>query len=182
MTAAHNRRRIARAGAQFLGIILLMALTARSESVPEFAAKDLSGQVQALSAHRGKIMVVNFWATWCGPCREELPMLNQLAGQYSAGDVFFVAISLDDETTRTKIPPFLDKKKITLPVWIGADTGTLKQLDLGKFVPDTMILDRDGAIVSRIMGEAQRKDITTRVDWLLGGRTGEAPAALVKHL
>jgi hypothetical protein len=45
-----------------------------------------------------------------------------------------------------------------------------------------MILDRDGAIVSRIMGEAQRKDITTRVDWLLGGRTGEAPAALVKHL
>ncbi|MGB6431539.1 MAG: TlpA disulfide reductase family protein [Candidatus Acidiferrales bacterium] len=159
-----------------------MALTARSETYPELPVKDLAGRAQSLSEHKGKIVVVNFWATWCGPCREELPMLNQLAGQYPAADVFFVAISLDDETTQNKIPGFLEKKKITLAVWTGATTDTLKQLELGKFVPDTIIVDRDGTIVGRILGEAQRKDITTRVDWLLNGRMGAAPNPVVKHL
>jgi thiol-disulfide isomerase/thioredoxin len=182
MTVVRQHRRIAPVFVQLLGVMVVMALAARSETYPELSVKDLSGQAQSLADHRGKVMVVNFWATWCGPCREELPMLNQLAGQYSAGDVFFVAISIDDQSTRTKIPNFLEKKKITLPVWTGATTDTLAQLDLGKFVPDTIILDRDGTIVGRIMGEAQRKDITTRVDWLLNGRTGEAPAAVVKHL
>jgi thiol-disulfide isomerase/thioredoxin len=177
-----QRRRVAPIFAQLLGVIVVMALAARSETYPELPVKDLSGQAQSLSDHRGKIIVVNFWATWCGPCREELPMLNQLAAQYSAGDVFFVAISIDDQSTRPKIPNILEKKKITLPVWTGATTDTLAQLDLGKFVPDTIILDRDGTIVGRIMGEAQRKDITTRVDWLLNGRTGEAPPVVVKHL
>jgi thiol-disulfide isomerase/thioredoxin len=173
--------RFARLLAQLLGVVLALALTARSDSYPELSVKDLSGQPQSLSAYKGKILVVNFWATWCGPCREELPMLNQLAGQYSPGDVAFVAISLDDATTRSQIPKFLEKKKITLPVWTGATPDTLKQLDLGKIVPATIILDRDGTSVGRIMGEAQRKDITSRVDWLLNGRTGEAPQPVVKH-
>ena len=182
MKLACYRRGVARVMAPLLGILVLLTLAARSESYPELSVKDLSGQAQSLSAHQGKIIVVNFWATWCGPCREELPMLNQLAGQYSAGDVFFVAISLDDDSTRAKIPNFLEKKKITLPVWTGATPDTLKQLDLGKFVPATIILDRDGAVIGRIMGEAQRKDITTRVDWLLNGRAGDPPPAVVKHL
>ncbi|MGO9639808.1 MAG: TlpA family protein disulfide reductase [Candidatus Acidiferrales bacterium] len=181
MTPTGQEPRVVRLLTQFLGVILVLALTARSESYPELSVKDLSGQAQSLSAYKGKILVVNFWATWCGPCREELPMLSQLAGQYSAGDVFFVAISLDDATTQGKIPGFLEKKKITLPVWTGATPDTLKQLDLGKIVPATIILDRDGTAVGRIMGEAQRKDITSRVDWLLNGRVGEAPQAVVKH-
>jgi len=97
MTVVRQHRRIAPVFVQLLGVMVVMALAARSETYPELSVKDLSGQAQSLADHRGKVMVVNFWATWCGPCREELPMLNQLAGQYSAGDVFFVAISIDDQ-------------------------------------------------------------------------------------
>jgi thiol-disulfide isomerase/thioredoxin len=183
MIAFRQGPRLARLLALLLGVVLVLALTAKSESpYPDLPLKDLSGQPQSLSAYKGKILIVNFWATWCGPCREELPMLNQLAEHYSTGGVAFVAISIDDATTQSKIPKFLEKKNITLPVWTGATSDNLLQLGLGKFVPDTLILDQDGAVICRIWGEAERKDITSRVDWLLNGRAGNEPQPLVKHL
>jgi hypothetical protein len=90
--------------------------------------------------------------------------------------------SLDDAETQPKIAPFLEKKKIsTIPIWIGASAATLKQLQLGEMVPATIILDQNGEPIARIMGEASRKDITIRLDWLLNGRTGKQPKSLLKN-
>lgn len=149
---------------------------------PELTLKDQTGTTQTLSAYRGKIIVLNFWATWCGPCREELPRLDELARAYASKQVVFVAASLDDAETQSKIASFLGKKKIsTIPVWIGASPATLKQLQLGEMVPATIILDQNGEPIARIMGEASRKDITSRLDWLLNGRQGKPPKSLLKN-
>jgi len=165
-----------------LAFALCLGTVALGSPFPELTLKDQTGTVQTLSAYRGKIIVLNFWATWCGPCREELPRLDQLAREYAAKDVVFVAASLDDSETQSKIASFLDKKKIsTLPVWIGASPATLKQFQLGEVVPATIILDQNGKPIARIMGEASRKDVSSRLDWLLSGRTGKPPKSLLKN-
>ena len=157
------------------------AAFAQADTTPEVTFKDLTGTERRISEHKGKITVVNFWATWCLPCRHELPVLDKLAKKYADADVTIVAISIDDPQRIPKIPEFLKKRKVELPVWTGATPETLKQFQMGEIVPATLILDRAGQPVSRIMGEASRRDIASRIDWLLKGKTGKAPKAVEKN-
>lgn len=165
-------------------ICLSMAVAAAGKA-PELARtnfRDLQGHKQSLAAYQGKILVLNFWATWCGPCRQELPMLDDLARQYSERGVAFLAVSLDEKSKWKSVPDYLQEHKVTLPVMLGADAGTLSKFHLGIEIPATIIFDSDGQPVARILGEARRDEIVTRLDWLLGGRKGTAPAPVVKHL
>ena len=108
-------------------------------------------------------------------------MLSKLAPRYAADGVVFLAASLDDAETQSKIPRFLEKKKITLEIYTGATPSTLKQLQLGEIIPATLILDRDGAPAFRVLGEASKKDISKRLEWLLSDRSGKSPKALIKN-
>lgn len=152
-----------------------------AKRLPDPIFKTLDGQPKKLSALRGQIVVVNFWATWCGPCQEELPRLTQIAASYSDKPVSFVFISIDEKKDRAKIPSVLAKLHVTLDSWADADTDTLGQFGLGEIVPATMVLDAQGAIVARVMGEAREADVRQPVDWLLQGKTGPAPSALTKR-
>lgn len=157
------------------------SLRAQTALPPALSFNDLSGRQQNLADYRGKIVVLNFWATWCLPCREEMPMLSKLAVGYQGKDVAFVAVSLDDAQSRSKIPRFLEKKKITLPIFTGATPATLHDFQLGEIVPATIILDRDGSPVFRILGEASKKEISSRLDWLLSTRSSKSPKTLLKN-
>jgi thiol-disulfide isomerase/thioredoxin len=152
---------------------------------PNLSLKDLSGSSQKLSALRGHVVVVNFWATWCGPCQEELPRLAQLAQQWAGKDVRFVAVNIDDAKDQSKIRPDLDRLHIVpaanFSVWTGASTYALASFGLGGVVPGTVILDPDGNIVTRIQGEARNADVQATVDWLLSHRSGPAPPATIKR-
>jgi thiol-disulfide isomerase/thioredoxin len=156
-----------------------------SGRAPDLKLKDLQGQTQKLSALRGHIVVVNFWATWCGPCQQELPRLSQLAQDLAGKDVRFIAVSIDDPRDEAKIGPELQRLQIapgpSFAVWIGSSSYTLAAFGLGNMVPGTVIIDPDGKIVARIMGEARDGDVRTAVDWLLDGRKGNPPPALVKR-
>lgn len=166
----------------FLALTLVLALgSAQAKRAQNFEAKDLSGQAQKLSKLRGQIVVLSFWATWCGPCEEELPRLSQLSQQYAGKPVQFVAASIDDPKDRRKIQPFLAKNNIALNVWVGADSGILQDFGLGEIVPGTVVIDKQGEIVGRIIGEARDEDVRSRVDWLLNGRRDPAPEALTKR-
>lgn len=156
-------------------------VAAQTAPIPDLSFKNRTGGAQSLSSYRGKIVVLNFWATWCLPCREELPMLDKLAWKFPTDKVVFLAVSLDTPETQPKIDRFLQKKKITLPIWLGASTESLKQLNLGEVIPATVIIDRDGEIVMRILGEASRKDVASRLDWLLGDRSTKAPKSVIKN-
>ena len=156
-----------------------MPLFARRAPDPTF--KSLDGQKRKLSELRGNIVVVNFWATWCGPCQEELPRLAKLATDYAGKPVKFVLVSIDASKDRAKIPGVLARLAVPNESWVDADTDTMDAFGLGDIVPGTVILSPDGEIVARIMGEAKEADVRGAVDWLLNGKSGAAPPALTKR-
>jgi thiol-disulfide isomerase/thioredoxin len=144
--------------------------------------KDLKGQKVHLRDYRGKVVVLNFWATWCVPCREEMPMFVEMEKEYGPRGVVFVAASLDDRESRPKIPDFIAKFNIGFPVLTGASTMDLDDLKLGQALPATAFLDQEGRIVARVLGQAQKGDLKERLDWLTGDRSGPAPNPVVQHL
>ena len=156
-------------------------VAAQAKPLPDLKFKDLAGNPQRLDSLRGSITVVSFWATWCAPCRDELPRLSQLSRQLADRDVHFVAISIDESEDRPKVEPFLQKNNVTLNVWVGGDDGMLGRLGLGNIVPGTLVLDKDGVVVGRIMGEARDADVTGYVDWLQHDRQGPAPPPMIKR-
>ncbi|HEV2325628.1 MAG TPA: TlpA disulfide reductase family protein [Terracidiphilus sp.] len=160
-------------------------LFASGRRAPDLKLQNLEGQRQKLSALRGHVVVVNFWATWCGPCQEELPRLSEMAQAWAGKGVRFVAVSIDDRKDRAKIGPMLARLHVVpnadFQIWIGSNSDTLADFGLGEIVPGTVIIGPEGDIVARIMGEARKDDIRVPVDWLLNGRAGKAPAALVKR-
>lgn len=165
-------------------LLLLLAaapLAMAAKPVPDLKLSDLNGQRQKLSSLRGNVVVVSFWATWCGPCREELPRLSKLSESYSGKPVRFVAVSIDEPKNFLKIKPFLADSADHLEIWTGADTDTMAREGFGDIVPSTMILDEQGVAVTRITGEARDEDVSSRIDWLLAGRKGPAPEAALKR-
>jgi thiol-disulfide isomerase/thioredoxin len=173
-----------------LGVAALLVwcalpLLASGRTAPELKLKDLRGQAQRLSALRGQIVVVNFWATWCGPCQEELPRLSKLAADWAGKDVRIVAVSIDARKDQGKIGPELERLHVAptadFAVWVGSNSDTLADFGLGEIVPGTVVIGRDGKIVTRIMGEAKDDDVRTAVNWLLKDGVGNPPPALVKR-
>lgn len=163
-------------------LLLSVSCTATyAKRLPNLELKDLAGHTQRLDSLRGSITVLSFWATWCAPCREELPRLSKLNHEYAEKGIRFIAVSIDDAKDRKKIEPFLDQQNIHMDVWVGGNTEILDRVGLGNIVPGTLVIDKEGEVVGRIMGEAQNTDIASRLDWLLEGRQGAAPEAIVRR-
>jgi thiol-disulfide isomerase/thioredoxin len=152
---------------------------------PDVTFESLDGKQVPLSSLKGKVVVVNFWATWCGPCREELPRLRRLAADLEGKGVQFVAVSIDEPKDESKIRPLLEQLHVTpggnFAVWVGSNQYALQSFGLGGVVPGTVVIGPDGNIVTRIQGEARNADIQSAVGWLLQGRQGTPPPAVVKR-
>jgi thiol-disulfide isomerase/thioredoxin len=161
---------------------MMLVLASAAEKPIDLKLTELSGKKVQLRSYRGKIVVLNFWATWCVPCREEMPRMVEAEKTWADKGVVFIAVSLDDEKTTKEIPAFVDRYHVGFPVWTGASTDELDKLRLGQGVPDTAFVDEDGAVVARVLGEIRSDELTERLTWLTGDRHAPAPAALVNHM
>jgi len=148
----------------------------------ELVLKSNDGKRVRLKDYRGKIVLVNFWATWCGPCNAEMPLLVKEEKSYRSRGVIFIAASLDDAKTRKQVPAFVIRNQVRFPVWLGANRGDLDRLGMGLAVTATAFLDQQGYIVFRVTGPTREEELEERLDWLIGSRAGPAPVAFVKHL
>jgi thiol-disulfide isomerase/thioredoxin len=164
-------------------LVLLPALVFTKEPAKaELTLKDADGHRVRLSDYRGKVVVLNFWATWCGPCNAEMPALVEAEKTYGSRGVVFIGVSLDDAKSRSEVPAFLTKYHVTFPIWLGASGDDLDKLAMGPAVPATAFLDPEGRIVSRIWGQFREEELKERLEWLTGARHGPGPPPVVKHL
>jgi thiol-disulfide isomerase/thioredoxin len=157
-------------------------LIAQEQAAPVLELRDFSGQQRALTEHRGKVVILNFWATWCVPCVTEMPMLERVHDEYASQGVTVIAASADEPETQGRIPGFVKKHKLTFPIWIGATTENMKQFGLGEALPTTAFIDRNGNIVGRVIGPLNEADVRNRLDWMLGRPGAKQPEPLVTSL
>jgi peroxiredoxin len=128
----------------------------RKREHPEFTLTDLSGKTWTFSELRGKVVLVNFWATWCPPCRKEMPDLEALYGRF--GSKGFVVLGISDEEA-TKVEPFIRERKISFPVLL--DSGRkVNEMFVVEGIPKSFVYDREGKLV------AQSIDMRTRKQFL----------------
>jgi thiol-disulfide isomerase/thioredoxin len=171
-----------------LRILLVSALAAGAplasaavDRAPKLKVKDLDGQKQELSQYDGKIVVLNFWATWCGPCQEEMPMMVAEEQKYRSRGIVFIGVSMDKREDLAKIRAFAAKVGAAYPIWIGT-VDDLERFKLGPGIPATAFIDADGNIQGRVLGEIHKPDLEHRINWLLGDHEGAPPVPLENNL
>jgi thiol-disulfide isomerase/thioredoxin len=127
--------------------------------LPDFSLKDLTGKSVPISAWSGKSLVINFWATWCAPCRREIPLLKALAAEWAVRDLQVVGIAVDHPD---KVRDFARQFKIDYPVLIGdqdaLDVTAKFGMDSPVF-PFTVFTDRRGEVVTLFVGELHRPQV-----------------------
>jgi thiol-disulfide isomerase/thioredoxin len=172
-----------KASTAFALVLMLGGLVPQGQAkrAPNLELKDLLGKTTKVSDLKGSIAVINFWATWCVPCREELPLLGKLEKEYFGKKIRFIAASADESKNRPALDRFVSAHQIGMEIWVGADLDMLERAGLGNELPATLIVDEEGQIVARILGEAREEDVRRPLDWLLGGKSGPAPEPVVKH-
>jgi thiol-disulfide isomerase/thioredoxin len=118
----------------------------------DFAVKDMEGKKVDMNDLKGKVIFLNLWATWCGPCRVEMPSIQNLYNSVDKDKVAFVMLSLDQEDQHPKIVKFIDDKDFTFPVYQPASP--LPKLLRVTTIPTTFIISPDGKVKSKKTGMA----------------------------
>ena len=133
----------------------------------ELVLKDLFGVEQKLSGLHGRVVVLNFWATWCGPCVKEMPDLAAIQNQYAALGVQVIGAAADTLAEQKLVRKFITDQKINFPVWLGATTEEMARFGLGPALPGTVIIGRDGKIVAVFRGVIKLANLKKQLDTLI---------------
>ncbi len=138
------------------------------------ALKDLTGGEQSLAGYRGRVVVLNFWATWCVPCQKEMPDLSAIQNDYAPLGVQVIGAAGDAATDSAKVLKFIREFKVNFPVWLGASTTDMERFGVGTVLPATVIVDREGKIVWREVGIINPVDLRKELDKILLPKIAEA--------
>lgn len=136
------------------------------KAAPKLSLPDLDGQKRQLSQLKGQVVVVNFWATWCGPCKTEIPAFNELYTQYKDQGFVVLGVSTDDEPEQLR--EYAAAMKMNYPVLVGRDKEEI--LDAwGPIyaIPTSFYVGRDGSICGKHMGPATKEEFEREIKALL---------------
>lgn len=134
---------------------------------PDFALPDLDGRTHTLAEYRGKVVFLNIWATWCPPCREEMPSMNRLHERYAREGLVVLAVS-EDEGPQADVEAFARGLGLRFPILLDPD-GVLPPRYGVTGYPETFLIDRSGRIVRHVVGPA---------DWFSDAARAEIEALL----
>jgi len=154
-----------------IGFAVLMILSAGTSVVgqqtvaPQFALKDLNGSTVRLRAYRGKVVLINFWATWCPPCRAEMPDLVRLQREHARDGLQIIGITYPPET-KTQVRRFARSLKVNYPIILG--TRQIKaRFSSEETLPLTVVIGRDGKVNDIISGILLRQEFDEKIKPLL---------------
>jgi peroxiredoxin len=158
--ARHSSQGVAAGNAQMNGI------------APDFTLQSLDGKTVRLSDFRGKPVVLNFWATWCGPCKIEMPWFVDLQKQYGPAGLQFLGVAMDDASTKD-IAEFAESMKVNYPILIGKESVGDAYGGV-QFLPETFYIDRNGKVIDKAFGLKGRGEIEDAIKKIL------APSSLAQ--
>jgi thiol-disulfide isomerase/thioredoxin len=135
------------------------------KAAPEFALKDVNGKTVNLSEYKGKVVLLNFWATWCGPCKIEIPWFIDFEQKYKDRGFAVLGVAMDDEG-REIVKPYIEKSKINYRIVLGDDSVATMYGGIDS-LPTTFVLDKDGKIASTHVGLVSKSDYENEIQQLL---------------
>ena len=137
----------------------------QEKMAPQFVLKDINGRTVRLSDHRGKVVLINFWATWCPPCRAEMPDLVQLQRKYRSNGLQIIGITYPPES-KTRVRRFARSLKVNYPIVLG--TRQIKdRFSSEEVLPLTVVINRDGTVSEIISGILLRQEFDEKIKPLL---------------
>ena len=156
------------------------AVLGQAGVAPELALRDLNGRTVRLSAYRGKVVVINFWATWCPPCRAEMPDLIRLQREYASHGLQIIGITFPPEN-KTRVQRFARSLKVNYPIVLG--TRQIRdRFSSEEVLPLTVVIDRDGKVNDIISGILLPEEFDEKIKPLLMKNTeGEMRNAKSDH-
>lgn len=137
---------------------------AESDKAPGFSASDLNGHTWTLDELEGRPVVINFWATWCPPCREELPALQKLADEYADDDL--VILLVDVQEPEELVRKYLDARDVNLPCVLDEDGRLSRRYRVNSF-PTNVLIRPDGTIDGRIVGWQGEDHLRRGIEFIL---------------
>lgn len=165
----------------FLALLAMLAPAGAGELKPfkgavmasDFVTQDLKGQKARFNAFQGKVVMLNFWATWCSNCRKEMPSMEALHQAYNNKGLVVLAVSQDQAGART-VQAYVDELKLSFPVWHDRDGLVGRQYSIPG-VPVSYLIGADGRIAYRVIGEYDWFGTEARaaVEALLGARVSQ---------
>jgi len=162
-----SKWQIALSGVLALGVAFVIAGTGPSRMVsslrspaerqpaPDFRLTDSRGTPIRLSDYTGKVVLLNFWATWCGPCKSEIPWFEEFEKEYGDSGFTVLGVSMDDDGWKS-VRPFMAQARMNYPVMLG-DDATASRYGGVDSLPETILIDKRGRIAAKQLGLTEKK-------------------------
>ncbi len=146
----------------------MMAPNMRGKVAPAFTLTDLNGKKVSLADYKGHPVVVNFWATYCGPCKLEMPWFQQMVGKYQAQGLVVLGLDQDDGVGKDEIAATARKIGVNYPILL-PDDSVAKAYQLGDYLPETFYVGKDGKIVEQTVGLNSKDEMEAAIQKMVGG-------------
>jgi peroxiredoxin len=127
-----------------------LTTVAKRAAAPTFTLKDSTGKELRLTDYRGKVVLLNFWATWCGPCKADIPWFAEFQKKYESTGLVVLGVSMDEDGWKV-VRPYVDKMHMTYRVLLGDESVAAKYGGI-ESLPLTLMIDREGRIAARHVG------------------------------
>jgi thiol-disulfide isomerase/thioredoxin len=151
-----------------------------AQRAPDLELQDMKGGHHKLADYKGKVVVLNFWATYCVPCATEMPMLAEMQRRYKT-KLVVIAASIDDPLDKEKLQPFLHKHKAdNLTLMVGPTLDTLFDIGLGEGLPATLFIDVEGNVVAKTEGALKRPELEKRLAQMIASVGQKTPVKASK--
>ncbi|MFN2426817.1 MAG: TlpA family protein disulfide reductase [Candidatus Binatia bacterium] len=154
-------------GCVLAGLAGALPADAASRQLAPLTLSDLAGKEVSVTDLRGKVVLLNFWATWCKPCITEMPILARVAERYRARGFQVVAASVDEADARDAVKSLAERMPAGMEVWVGATMADMQRLEVGEALPVSVLLDREGSVIRVHHGVIEEDSIDKLIESLL---------------
>jgi peroxiredoxin len=145
-----------------VAFLSLMSPFAFAESAPSFSLRDMNGKQVSLDDYKGQVVLLNFWATWCGPCQAEMPHLEKMYVDLKEKGFVVLAVSTDDARNASKVKPLIKRNRYTFPVLLDKDSSVVNQYNPESVLPYNVLIDAKGDVVWKKASYAPGEEVELR--------------------